>query len=235
MTPKLHLEILKDLGKEARLPENNFDVAAYLGHDDFSYYVRTPVKRKIAKDFLKRHPDLSSGQFLELLNSLYSGKSHDEKSIAGLLLEYGSAKRASIKPQDINEWLSHLHGWGQIDSLCQSLWLGEELLPDFPKWEKFLIKLSKDKNINKRRASLVLLVKPVRYSMDQRLMILAFENISRLECEREILITKAVSWLLRSLTALHPKEVRVYLHEHASTLPKIAIRETIRKLNTGRK
>jgi 3-methyladenine DNA glycosylase AlkD len=57
--------------------------------------------------------------------------------------------------------------------------------------------------------------------------------VARLEDERSILITKAVSWSLRTLIARHREAVVAYLARHEATLPKVALRETRMKLATG--
>jgi 3-methyladenine DNA glycosylase AlkD len=98
-----------------------------------------------------------------------------------------------------------------------------------------LVRLVSDGNVHKRRASLVLLTKPVRDSENKRLADLAFANIDRLKNERSILVTKAISWLLRDLIRHHRERVETYLFENSDCLPKIAIRETRRKLLTGKK
>jgi len=49
------------------------------------------------------------------------------------------------------------------------------------------------------------------------------------------MITKAISWILRAMITYHKDDVRSYLKENLATLPKIAIREVTRKLETGRK
>ena len=82
---------------------------------------------------------------------------------------------------------------------------------------------------------MVLLTKPVRESDDVRLADLAFSNIDKLKENREILVTKAISWLLRDLINNHRQRVEEYLKANQDTLPKIAIRETRMKLLTGRK
>ena len=53
--------------------------------------------------------------------------------------------------------------------------------------------------------------------------------------EKEVLITKAVSWLLRSMIKYYRNEVTDYLNENKESLPKIAVREVSIKLETGRK
>jgi 3-methyladenine DNA glycosylase AlkD len=63
----------------------------------------------------------------------------------------------------------------------------------------------------------------------------AFKNVDRLKHEKEILITKAISWVLRSMVKHYRKPLQTYLKENADTLPKIALRETMTKLRTGKK
>ncbi len=111
----------------------------------------------------------------------------------------------------------------------------EDLLADWPAWSGFIRRLSTDSNINKRRASLVLLCRSTRTGPDPRLRDLALETVETLKAEREILITKAVSWVLRSMSEQHPAEVIRYLDAEGPTLPAIAVRETRIKLATGRK
>lgn len=152
-----------------------------------------------------------------------------------MLFGYLGKLRKQVKPKDIDRWLNNLKGWAQVDSLCQSNFTAKDLLDNWNNWKRFLIKLSKDKNINKRRASLVFLTKPVRDSNDRRLAKLALKNINKLKAEKEILITKAISWLLRDMIKNHRKKVESYLKENSKTLPKIAVRETKKKLLTGRK
>ena len=82
---------------------------------------------------------------------------------------------------------------------------------------------------------MVLLCSPVRKAFQIEMASLAFQIIKRLEKEKSILITKAISWLLRSLVKLHKADVEDFVNEHEDSLPKIAMRETMVKLLTGRK
>ncbi len=109
------------------------------------------------------------------------------------------------------------------------------MLEDFAGWKALIKRLTHSKNINKRRAAIVLLTKPVKQLDDRRLSQLAFEVIDALKSEKSILITKAISWLLRNLIKLHPDEVTEYLHTQKYQLPKIAVRETLNKLKHGKK
>jgi len=234
---KLHRELLSLIKKEAR---NNAITSkhssAYEGHQDKSYKLTNPQLRKIASLWLKDHQDLSFREFVNLLNSLY-GKSDSstEKYAAGFLLEYSPSLRKLLQPKLLDNWLNSLTGWGQVDSLCQSRFSASDMLQNWDSWESLLEKLNGSNNINKRRASLVLLTKAVRDSDDKRFANLAIRNIEMLKHEREILITKAVSWLLREMIKNHKTLVSNYLTQNKDSLPKIAAREVSRKLLTGKK
>lgn len=70
---------------------------------------------------------------------------------------------------------------------------------------------------------------------DQKLADLTFENIRKIKMEKNILITKSISWLLRDLIKNNKSRVEKYLEEDADTLPKIAVRKVRKKLLTGNK
>jgi 3-methyladenine DNA glycosylase AlkD len=235
MAKDLHREIVLELEKRAGRGTRHSDNPGYDGSTHFSYHISVPVKRKIAREFLSRHKDLFQKEFTELVDSLYKATSIDEKHMAGLLLGYAKSHRRNIPPRAVNSWLDHLEGWAEIDSLCQSNFTAEEMLSHWKEWKPLLAGFSKHKNVGKRRASLVFLTGPVRKSDDKRLSALAFQNIERSKSEKNILITKAVSWLLRNLIAQHREEVAAYLQQKGDSLPRVAVLETKRKLLTGRK
>ena len=153
---------------------------------------------------------VSAGSMAEVVKKGFvrlEGKAYEEKTLASMLLESAGKLRKHVNPELLDGWLEHLKGWAEIDSLCQSNFTADELLSNWPTWKKLLIGFNKSKNIGKRRASLVLLCKSVRQSDDRRLADLAFCNIDRVKSEKDKLITKAVSWLLRELIKNHRDQV----------------------------
>ncbi len=233
---KYHLEILGEIKKNAgKNGKETAWVKKYMGTNKVFYCLKSETKKRIAKDWIKKHPDISLSNYIGLLDSLFAGKSHEEISVASLLLGFLPKLRKQLNPLFSDKWLSNACGWGEIDSICQSNFSAEELLINWKNWKNLILKFSKSKNISKRRASLVLLTKPTRTSENKKLADLAFDNIDKLKSEKNILITKAISWLLRSLISYHPNRVKSYLQKNKNTLPKIAIRETSRKLLTGKK
>ncbi|KKS77617.1 MAG: hypothetical protein UV74_C0013G0194 [Candidatus Woesebacteria bacterium GW2011_GWB1_43_14] len=230
---KLHQEILKGLKKLPQKDSGHFDINKYLGSPRKYYGTSTPDRRKMMKDWYKKHKDINFSEFQSLLDSLYKGESIEERFIAGSVLEHYSDLRTKLSPQRLKKWVSGLIGWAEIDT--QISFSGGEILDKWEDWGKALTDFSNSNSISLRRASLVLLVKPVRDVRDKKLLKLAFANIGRLKHERDILITKAISWLLRDMIKNYRREVQKYLSENRDSLPAIALREATRKLKTGRK
>ena len=113
---------------------------------------------------------------------------------------------------------------------------GEKLIDaKWPAFKKTLRAFSKSKNISKRRASLVLLLKTFREGGSDKHVVFNLQTLDLLIDERDILITKAVSWSLRTMCKHHAGDVQMYLDSRSDRLPAIALRETKRKLATGRK
>jgi len=234
---KFHLELLNELEKhKGKGTKNQSDRdKTYIGTEKMSFCIKSAIKKQLVKDWIKQNNQITQKEYIDLLSALYKGKYHDEISVAGRLIELLPKFRKQIDPALIDQWLSNVEGWAEVDSLCQSNFTCQEILDKWNDWKKLLIGLSKSNNVHKRRASLVLLTGPVRHSNDLRLTELSFENINRLKHEKDILITKAISWLLRDLIKNNRNAVAKFLKDNDKTLPKIAIRETNRKLLTGKK
>jgi len=205
------------------------------GSDRIWYRVRVPVLREMVKQWQARYQEAFGYEdWLTLLDTLYRGESIDERQVAGMILAAFPDHRRRLPLDKLEFWIGQLAGWKEVDSTCQSTFGASELLAAFDDWEALLIRLSYDENIAKRRASLVLLVKSIK-SPHPCFLQLALRLIDTLKYERDKRITKAVSWLLRSGLSRHPAEIAAYLGANAGSLPAIALRETRRKLKTGRK
>jgi len=236
MTNKFHKYIIAEILKVSpvKVPNKDGFGLKYVGTQKPSFHLDTKSMRKIAKNFVKSH-SLSPKEYTKLIDDLYYGDTYDEVIIAALIV--GSAKelRQNIVPKDLHHWVANTHGWAECDVLCQMAFDADDLLNSWPVWEKALMQFAKDPNIQVRRASLVLLTKPFRQSDDIRLIKVALHNLDILKQEKDILITKAVSWVLRSMIKNHKDIVSKYLKDNLSSLPKIAIREVSTKLETGKK
>jgi 3-methyladenine DNA glycosylase AlkD len=193
----------------------------------------TPQLREIAKAWAKSHHDLPAQQVQLVITGLIHHPSAIKKTLGGILLGYLHSQRRQLSPVLYEDWLEHTEGWAAVDAICYNNFSAAEILDNFSQWKTVITRLSKSDNLNKCRGAIVLLTKPVRQSADRRLMDLSFQLIDRLRAEKSILISKAVSWLLRQLTEHHSAAVAEYLRTHKNNLPAIVFRETSHKLHYG--
>jgi 3-methyladenine DNA glycosylase AlkD len=235
MANPFHQEILKLIQKNSGKPTQHTFLDSYLGNDHMRYPIAAPALRAIAKEWMRAHRDLTSKELAGLLTSFIEGESSTEKVMAGIMMGYSASMQRKFDPMIFDQWLDHLIGWAEVDAVCTGDFTITQLPAEWPKWKKLVNKLSKDHNINKRRASLVLFSSPLSRVKDDRIAKVAFQIINRLKSEKEVLITKAISWVLRSMIKHYKESVATYLKENKETLPKIAVRETLIKLKTGRK
>lgn len=233
MKEDLHRLILDQIKKRSGKPTRHTFLDRYLGNSHPRYPIDNPTLRSIAREAMRANQDLDADQLADVLTSLIEGESGTEKMMAGFMLDYARPAQRKFKPSRFNGWLDHLEGWAEIDTLCTGKYARAEIPAQWQSWEPLLKKFARSKNIGKRRASLVLLCAPVRYTQDPTLSEMAFRNIELLSGERDVIITKAISWLLRSMTGLYRKEVVDFVNGNRTTLPAIAVRETQAKLTTG--
>jgi 3-methyladenine DNA glycosylase AlkD len=230
-----HKELLDIIRKKSGKPTLQPFLNHYLGNNHPLYNISMPELRSAAKTWMKERRNLPVEEFIDLITSLMKGKTFTEKCLPGILMGYATKEQRVIDPILFDHWLEYLNGWAEVDTLCTGKHLGVDIPDRWSPWKKLIIKLSQSDNINKRRASLVLLCSPLRQVEDRRIADTALKNVERLKGEKDVLITKAISWVLRSMVSLYPAQVKTYINNNLDTLPKIAVRETMTKLTTGRK
>jgi 3-methyladenine DNA glycosylase AlkD len=229
---KYHQDLIKLFEKNKNIQNNNGWVKKYLGTSKNYYNLKTGDKKKLIKDYLKAK-DFSFEDFKELLLSLSQGDSFEELSSMGAMLEFYPKYRNKLETKIVDKLFDNVEGWAEVDTTC--VFTPEDLLANWPEWEKLLNDFNIDKNIHKRRASLVLFTLPLRKSAESKFYKLALKNVEKLKTEKDVLITKAISWVLRSMILTNPEVVREYLEKNKDSLPRIALREATTKLLTGKK
>ncbi len=199
------------------------------------YGLKNNQRRDILLDFIAANRDLSYEAWVALIDALYHGDSYEERCAPQTLFRKFPRYRRQLPLAQLDQWLGLLEGWAEVDSTCQTVFNDKDLLADWTGWSALLESLANDTNINKRRAALVLLTAPITQSPDRRILQLALELIDRLKGEKDKRITKAISWLLRKGIKQHSHMIASYLEDQADNLPAIAVRETRKKLTTGKK
>lgn len=196
------------------------------------------MKYKILADWAKQHKDISYEQLMPVLDNLNQSEYIDEVTSMGYLLQRFNKYRLNLDLSKLDQWVSHLQGWAEIDSLCQSTFDKKDLESRWKEWKSLLIKWNKSNNISKQRASLVTLIKTLRQTDNQDIIRTAFINIENLKLETDKLITKAISWILREMVRANGSKresVENFINKNQDILPKFVIREVKNKLTTGKK
>jgi len=210
-------------------------VQKYLGTKRKFICLKSADRDKILAQKTHELKTLEIKSVLRILDELFSTDTFEDFNFAGKLLTRLPNVREQLKMTQIKKWVSASNGWAECDCICQSLFDEKEVLARWKEFKEAIIKFSKGKNIQLRRASLVLQAKPNRHSSSPQLRRLAYDTIERLKSEQDVRITKAISWLLRELSRGNKEEVKVYLQKNKSSLPKIAYRETMKKIVIGKK
>jgi len=230
---RLHREILDLVELEGGKLHTDAVLGRYVGTNHPRYHLSLPAMRNIARTWLRYRKDLSAAEFQDVLTSLIQGPSYNEKLMTGILLSMAPRSLQEIDPAIFKEWLGHLEGWAEVDTLCTGPFTVRQVPARWAVWKKLLTAFVKSKDIHKRRASIVLLCSPIRHDDNPEMFEMMITNIEKLKLEKEILITKAISWVLRSAVTHHKQAVKRYVLANKDTLPKIAVRETLVKIETG--
>ncbi len=227
-------EELQKIGRPCSERDRDF-VLKYLATSKKYLCIKAPDRDILLREILKETKDLPAKQIIQILDELFHSGVYDYINFAGKFLTKSKKCHEAVSLMQIKKWVSRTEGWAECDVICQSLFSEKEVLERWEKWEKSIRKFSSSKNIQIRRASLVLQVRPNGKSHNPKLRKLAIETIEKLKGEKSVLITKAISWLLRALQNQNKSEIKKYLLANKSTLPPSAYRETMRKIETGKK
>ncbi len=135
MNPE-HAALLAEIRLAARpvirdeWPQND----SYGGSGHRFYFTSVPARRAIAKRWLAGHRKIADADFLAVVESLFGGESHEEKTLAALLLGYHARGRRAVIPSDIERWLGELNGWAEVDCLCAGPFKAAEMASAWPAW-----------------------------------------------------------------------------------------------------
>src|SRR5687768_11387165 len=113
MINPFHQEILQLIKKNSGTPTQHTFEDSYLGNTHPRYPINAPAMRRIGKEWMRAHRDISAKQFSEMLTSLIEGKSSTEKVMAGILMDAATKVQRKFDPFLFDDWLNHLEGWAE--------------------------------------------------------------------------------------------------------------------------
>lgn len=216
-------------------PKKYEPIRYYFNHTKLKMYgASTPVQRKIAKEWTRRHQDAPTREVLALVSALYCAPSFDERLMASYILSQNTRVIPGITEVQWNRWIAHIENWAVSDALSTDPF-GAWLLADRSRGVHYLKQLIESKNIWARRVALVGLMWVNREDASIPVRDLSFAFIKKTMHERDVIITKAISWILRTVADSYPAAVQAFIAKYENDLPAIAKRETLNKIQTGRK
>ena len=216
--------------KLKKLSDKQFakDIKKYLRSPYEFYGVRVPELRILTK---KLHDENNLNDFYKVFNKLWYSKYHEERSLAIYALQ-SYEKEFNLKTwKFIKGKLKDIKTWDQIDILSTGI-LGKILLK-YPKLEKELLMLSKNKDIWIKRASIVStlpLVKTGKIKLTMKIISNEIQN-------ENPYVQKAIGWLLRESGKQKPKEIENFILKNLD-MPSITFSyatEQMKKLRRLRK
>ncbi|MFQ5577394.1 MAG: DNA alkylation repair protein [Anaerolineae bacterium] len=198
------------------------------------YGVRIPRLRQIARDWQTAHKKIPQQELLSLVELLWKGDSHEERTLAIELLRRYPRTISRLTWGHFDRWRRALDNWSLTDALGTTIF-GPWLLaaPDIRL--NYLEQLIADEDVWSRRLALVATVPINRGRTGFTIPELTLTLINRVKDERHPMITKAVSWALRELTKTHRDSVAGYLEKNRDILAPHITREVSNKLRTGLK
>ena len=197
------------------------------------YGLRVPQLRDITRAWGRDHRQVACDDLVALVDSLWNGKSREERMLFTYLLEHYKRLVPELTWADFERWRQGLDNWEMTDGLgwVIAVWL----LGDPDTRLDYLRELIADEDVWSRRLALVATTSINRGHTGFTIPDLTLQLVDRVKEERHPMITKAVSWALREMTKTHPDRVAVYLEENRELLAAHVVREVSNKLRTGLK
>lgn len=188
--------------------------------------VSVPAIRRLAGDFARQHPDLSRGELIGLVVSLWDVPVHERRMAAVELLDlYGSL----LEPGDfslVERLIRESKTWALVDGLAATV--AGRLVERFPELGPTLDSWAEDEDFWLRRSAVLALLEPLRRGAGD------FDRFARyadsmLE-EREFFIRKAIGWVLRETGKKRPALVAKWLLPRAVRASGLTVREAVKHL-----
>lgn len=194
--------------------------------------VRTPDSRRLAREWRRANPATDDRLVLDLVEALWASESRDERMLGLEILCLHPQIVRDLTHDRFDRWRRAIDNWGVCDFVATRI-LGPWALSDPDDRLGYLERLVGDPQLYGRRLGLVACVPLNRDGSSFGEWTLA--QVDRVIDERDPLMTKAVSWVLRQMTRHQAAEVRAYLEKRGERIAALARREVRNKLRTGRK
>ncbi|MBX7256614.1 MAG: DNA alkylation repair protein [Candidatus Hydrogenedentes bacterium] len=205
-------------------PEIAVGMQAYMKTSQFFYGIKTPVRRGLLRDALKKHPIEGQEAYEAAVRDLWYGKSREEMYLAVDLAEACRAYRTDASFPLYEEMLHSASNWDTVDGIAASLLGG--LVRSNRAHERTVEHWITDPNFWVRRAALLVHLKHKKETNTALLE----KTIVALMHEKEFFIRKAIGWVLREYAKTDPAWVRRFVARHEKGLSPLSKREAMKHL-----
>ena len=218
---QLRAELEQNSDEEARESSNRF-----FKEPIKCYGMKTPVARKIAKDYYKQVSGKSKQEIFALCEELLSSDYMEEAFIA---FEWSYNLRKQYEPEDFamfERWVGdYINNWAKCDTLCNHT-VGT-FIDMYPQYIDSLKKWTTSENRWYKRAATVTLVLAARRGefLDD-----IFEIADMLLTDEDDLVQKGYGWMLKEASKQHQQEVFDYVVANRKVMPRTALRYAIEKM-----
>jgi 3-methyladenine DNA glycosylase AlkD len=197
------------------------------------YGVRVLQLRQIAKIWQTEHDQLEYEELIPLIEALWNGESREEQLLAIYMLERFKRLLPNLTWSQIDGWKQKVDNWELCDAL--GTWVfGPWIQSHLDEKLSLLSELINKDNIWDRRLALVATI-PINRNSQGAIPDITLFLIDQVKGERDPMITKAISWVLRELARKHSTHVANYIQLNRNSLASHILREVDNKLRTGLK
>ena len=190
------------------------------GENDKLLGVRTPILRKLAKEF----SDISSDDIVTLLHNDY----HEIRALALMIMIHRFRHNKSEQESIVNDYIEnadYINNWDLVDISASNI-IGNFVFDNKDKLN-ILYDLSKTEHLWKQRIAIVstqYLIKKGFYEPTIKLSEKYLEHPHHL-------IHKAVGWMLRELGKKDINELYSFLDKYADIMPRVMLRYAIERFD----
>ena len=175
-----------------------------------SYGVRMPQVQAIIKNHRKEILQLSNEARLELAKRLILSEIGEQQTIAFFVLESMADYFTPDKFPLLDEFISHMFGWGKIDAFCGGFL--QKVLKKYPEEVIALVtKWNASNNIWEKRASVVLFTRKIAES--GKYNDIALSLCANLVHDKHDLVRKGVGWALKDMMRSDKKRITDYIKD----------------------
>ncbi|NCO04752.1 MAG: DNA alkylation repair protein [Candidatus Magasanikbacteria bacterium] len=194
--------------------------------------VRTPLVRKIARQYYKEVAALPKTTLFSLCEQLFEQGTAEEHTIAW---QWAYERRAEYTTKDFarfERWLKkYVSNWADCDDFCTHAF--GYLIWKYPELTKHTISWRMSTNRWLRRAAAVIFIHPMwtkdRPVEKQSFLKTVFETADTLFLDTDDLVQKGYGWMLKATADMFPAEVFAYVMKHKTVMPRTALRYAIEK------